>query len=230
MKKPANGFVREYLERVSWKVLDAYRPVLRGMIRGHAGVYALYKGEKLYYVGLATNLMGRVNHHLKDRHEGKWDRFSVYLTTGNELIRPLEALVLRIVDPSGNRVKGRLVGALDIAGSLKRRMEERARDEAATMLGGRYARHRRRSKAKGVKGTVVLAGLVEKRLVLRASHKGKRFRASLRRDGQISYKRKLYASPSSVAKVVAGRAVNGWSFWQYRNPKGQWVRLSELKR
>jgi len=230
MKTKANGFVREYLERVSWKLLEAYRPVIRSMIRGHAGIYALYKGEKLYYVGLATNLMGRVNHHLKDRHEGKWDRFSVYLTTGNELIRPLEALVLRVVAPSGNRVQGRLTGAQDLVRSLKRKMEERTRDEAATLLGGRFARHRRRSKAKGVKGTVVLAGLVEKRLVLRATHKGTRYRASLRRDGQISYKGKLFASPSSVAKVVAGSAVNGWSFWHYRNPKGQWVRLAELKR
>ncbi|MDZ7652844.1 MAG: hypothetical protein U5L03_09975 [Burkholderiaceae bacterium] len=28
------------------------------------------QGEKLYYVGLASNLMGRVNAHLKDRHKG----------------------------------------------------------------------------------------------------------------------------------------------------------------
>jgi hypothetical protein len=217
------------LERVSWRVLDTYRPVIRRLIRGHAGVYALYKGEKLYYVGLASNLMGRVNHHLKDRHTGKWERFSVYLTTDDDHIRPLEALVLRVVDPSGNRVKGRLRGAQDLARTLKRSIEERARDEAATLLGGRFVSHRRKSKARGAKGTLILAGLVEKRLVLRASHKGKRYRASLRRNGQISYKGKLFSSPSSVAKVILGRAANGWHFWHYRNPKGKWVRLSELK-
>ena len=229
MRKRANAFVREYLERVSWRVLDAYRPVIRRLTRGHAGVYALYKGEKLYYVGLASNLMSRVNHHLKDRHKGKWDRFSVYLTIDDDHIRPLEALVLRVVDPSGNRVKGRLKGALDLARTLKRSIEDRARDEAATLLGGRFASHRRKSKARGAKGTLILAGLVEKRLVLQASHKGKRYRAALRRNGQISYKGKLFSSPSSVAKVILGRGVNGWHFWHYRNPKGDWVRLSELK-
>jgi len=199
------------------------------MIRGHAGVYALYKGEKLYYVGLATNLMGRVNHHLKDRHEGKWDRFSVYLTNENALIRPLEALMLRVVNPPGNRVKGRLAGAHDLATSLKRKMEERARDEAAALLGGRFVLHRRRSKARGVKGSVVLAGLVEKRLVLRAKYKGQTYRAALRRDGRISYKGKLYSSPTSVARVILNSAANGWNVWHFRNPKGEWVRLAELK-
>ena len=76
-------------------MLDEYRPLLRDLIRGHAGVYALYKQDRLYYVGLASNLMGRVNNHLRDRHKGKWDRFSVYLTTTAAHIRPLEALVLR---------------------------------------------------------------------------------------------------------------------------------------
>jgi hypothetical protein len=229
MKRRENGIVGEYLERVSWKVLDRFRPILKSVIRGHAGVYALYKGEKLYYVGLASNLMGRVNHHLKDRHKAKWDRFSVYLTTADEHIRPLEALVLRIVDPSGNRVKGHLRGALDLARTLKRQMEERVRDETASLLGGRFVRHRRRSKARSVRGSVVLGGLVEKRLVLRATHKGRKYIASLRRDGQISYKGKLYSSPSRVANVILGHGANGWMFWRYRNPKGKWVRLAELK-
>jgi len=28
MKRTANSFVREYLERVSWRVLDKHRPIL----------------------------------------------------------------------------------------------------------------------------------------------------------------------------------------------------------
>lgn len=224
-----NGIVSEYLERVSWKVLEKYRPVLQSLIRGHAGVYALYKAEKLYYVGLASNLMGRVNHHLKDRHKAKWDRFSVYLTIDDDHIRPLEALVLRIVDPSGNRVKGRLGGAMDLARKLKREMEERIRDETATLLGERFVRHRRRSKMRATKGTVILKGLVEKRLVLRASYKDQAYRASLRRDGQISYKGRLFDSPSGVARSILGRAANGWNFWKYRNSKGRWVKLGSLR-
>lgn len=230
MKRTAKSFVREYLERVSWRVLEKYRPIVRDMIRGHAGIYSLYKGDKLYYVGLASNLMGRVNHHLKDRHQGKWDRFSVYLTTDDAHMRPLEALVLRVVDPSGNRVKGRLAGARDLVRPLKRQVEERAKDETASLLGGRFASHRRRSKTRDTRGSLVLAGLVDKRIALVATYKGREYKAALRRNGRISYKRKLYNSPSAVAKVILGRAANGWHFWKYRNPRGQWVRLAEIKR
>ena len=49
--------VDQHLERVSWKVMDEYPDVVRDMIRRRAGVYALYRGQKLYYVGLASNLM-----------------------------------------------------------------------------------------------------------------------------------------------------------------------------
>lgn len=47
--------------------------------------------------------MTRVNHHLKDWHKGKWDRFSVYLTNDDEHIKPLESLMLRIINPKGNK-------------------------------------------------------------------------------------------------------------------------------
>ena len=42
MKRRANRIVREYLERVSWELLERHRSVVGKMIRGHAGVYALY--------------------------------------------------------------------------------------------------------------------------------------------------------------------------------------------
>jgi hypothetical protein len=228
--KKSNGFVKGYVERISWRVLDKHRPVIKEMIRGHAGVYSLYKGERLYYVGLASNLMNRVNHHLKDRHKGEWDRFSVFLTTDNAHMRPLEALMLRVINPSGNRVRGRLSGAVDMVRQLKRKMEEYQRDETAALLGGRFVTHRRRTKTRATKGTLVLARLVERPMSLRAWHKGAEYKASLRRDGHISYKGKLYESPSSVAKVILSRAVNGWQFWHYRSTRGEWVRLAELKR
>lgn len=230
MAKRKNGFVREYLERVSWKVLEKHRATLRSMIRGHAGVYALYRGEKLYYVGLASNLMSRVNHHLRDRHQGKWDRFSVYLVVDDGHIRPIESLILRVINPSGNRVKGRLAGAKDLARLLKRQIEERAKDETASLLGGRFASRRRRAKTRGTKGTLILAGLVDKRTSLIASNKGKRFKATLRRDGRISYKKRLYDSPSAAASDAVGRNANGWHFWRYRDSRGEWVRLREMKR
>ena len=226
----ANPLVLSYFERVSWRVLDKYRPIIKLLIKGHAGVYSLYKGERLYYVGLANNLMSRVNHHLKDRHKGKWDRFSVYLTINDAHIRSLEALMLRVVSPEGNKVKGRLSGANDLVRSLARKMSEYQRDETASFLGGRFFTNRRRSKARAAKGSLVLARLVEKPMRLTATHKGIDYKASLRRDGQISYKGKLYASPSSVAKIIVKRPANGWHFWWFRNSRGEWVRLKEIRK
>jgi len=225
-----NGIVTRYFERVSWKLLEKHRPIIKDMIRGHAGIYALYKRDKLYYVGLATNMMNRVNHHLKDRHKGKWDRFSVYLTDDAEHIRLLEALLLRVINLEGNKVKGRLQGAQDMIRPLKRRMEEFQRDETASLLGGRFVRHRRRSKTRANTGTLVLARLVERPMPLKAWYKGKEFRASLRRDGHIQFKQALFDSPSAAARAAAGRGMRGWLFWHFRDSRGEWVALDNLKR
>jgi hypothetical protein len=231
MAKKPDTLVSEFLERVGGEVLanEHYRKIVASMIRGHAGVYALYKNDRLYYVGLATNLMGRVKHHLRDRHAQKWDRFSVYLTTIGDHIKPLESLLLRIVDPKGNRVKGKLPGAVDLKRTLDRMVIENQADERARLLGGTIATKRRRKKAASGKGTLVLAGCVDKRINLRAEYKGERYRATLRKDGYISSQGSLYESPTAAAKEIVGRAVNGWWFWHFR--KGQeWVRLSELRK
>ncbi len=167
-KKRSDVLVREYFERVSGKVLEEYRPVVGEMIKGHAGVYALYKNDRLYYVGLASNMMRRINQHLKDRHKGKWDGFSVYLTNASDHIRPLEALVLRIVSPAGNRTSGRLRGAEDLFRTLRREMSDRDKDNRAVLLGERAVRLRRRRKSQTAKGSRVLEGLISRHMPLRA--------------------------------------------------------------
>lgn len=225
-----NTIVREFLEQISWRVLEEYRPLIAKMIKGHGGVYALYKNDRLYYVGLASNLMARVNHHLKDRHKGKWDRFSVYLTTDNDHIRPLEALLLRIINPEGNRVRGRLQGAKNLFSPLHRMITEEQKDRTAALFGARTVRQRRRHKTRTAKGTTPLKGLLERRQTLRAKYKGREYRASLRRDGQIQYDGVLYKSPTAAARRIVRRTVNGWSFWNYRAAPRKWVPLSQLKR
>ena len=83
--------------------------------------------------------------------------------------------------------------------SLARKMYERQRDETASFLGGRYVTNRRRAKTKAAKGSLALARLVERPLRLIATYKGAEYKASLRRDGRISYKGKLYDSPLAVS-------------------------------
>jgi Restriction Enzyme Adenine Methylase Associated/Protein of unknown function (DUF2924) len=223
--------VKEYLERVGGDVLEGehFRSILAAMIRGHAGVYALYKDEKLYYVGLASNLMGRVKHHLRDRHARKWNRFSVYLTSKGEHVKPIESLLLRIVDPVGNRVKGRLPGAQDLKRELNRKVSAHQAQERARLLGDEVARKRLRRKAAAAKGSDALAGLVERRLALRVDYKGQRYLATLRKNGQVSYAGEQYESPSAAARAIVGRAANGWHFWWFKQGR-EWVRLRELRR
>jgi len=116
--------VTEHLENISWRVLEDYPQVVSDMIKRRAGVYALYKGEKLYYVGLASNLMGRLKTHLKDRHRGAWNRFSVYLTLRDEHIKELESLLLRIVNPEGNKQRGSFVKSHNLYPSLNKQITE----------------------------------------------------------------------------------------------------------
>jgi hypothetical protein len=229
--KAKDILVREYLERVGGDVLegDHYRSILAEMIRGHAGVYALCKDERLCYVGLATNLMNRVKHHLKDRHMGKWNRFSVYLTTTGDHTKPIESLLLRIINPAGNRVKGRLPGSRDLKTDFNHKVSEHQADERARLLGGALARKRRQRKTAAAKGSLVLAGSVDRRMQLRAEYKGERYAASLRKDGYVSFDGSLYSSPSAAARAVVGRAANGWRFWSFKKGR-DWVPLGDLRR
>jgi len=222
--------VLEHLESVSWRVLDEYSDVIRQIIRGRAGVYGLYRKGKLYYVGLAKNLMQRLQMHLKDRHHGAWDRFSIYVTVRSEHIKELESLILRISKPTGNKTGGKFIRSESLRSSLNRRMSEVDADRRAMIIGGSLARRRRRSKAKKGRGTKGLAGIVDRRMQLKGTYLGKEYKASLRTDGRIGCKGEVFDSPSGAAKAATGRGFNGWSFWHYRNEKGNWVRLRELRR
>jgi len=229
-KSKASDLLIAFLEQVSWRVLDEYRDIVKLMIRRKGGVYALYRQDKLYYVGLASNLMGRVNTHLKDRHRGAWDRFSVYLTSDSNHIKPLESLLLRIAKPSGNRVSGGFGRPQNMYRALHRAMSDADADRRARILGGHVARRLRRRRTRNAKGSVVLAGLVERRISLRAKSRGRVFKATLRRDGYVSFRGEKFESPSAAAAKAVGHAANGWKFWQYRVASRQWVPLGELRR
>ena len=86
------------------------------------------------------------------------------------------------------------------------------------LLVGRKAKSSSRKKrkrpherlAKRDRSQAVLAAYVEDPLKLRADHKGTTVRATVRRDGWISYDGGLYWSPSAAAQAVVGRSCNGW--------------------
>lgn len=229
MNKKSRALLQGHLENISWRVLEAYPVVVRELIRGRYGVYALYKKDRLYYVGLASNLSGRLKSHLRDRHRGAWDRFSVYLTIRSDHIKELESLLLRIINPTGNRTGGRFAKSENLFQTLNARIKGIDADRRAAILGGAVAERRRRTKARRAKGPEDLVGFAEKRVQLKGTYKGVTYRATLRRDGWIGFRRKLYESPTAAAREIVPHA-NGWWFWRFKSKDGEWVRLRTLRR
>jgi len=219
------------LEKVSGELFEAYPAAIRALIKGKSGVYALYNRDSLYYVGLASNLMGRLKAHLRDRHNGKWNRFSVYLTVHDGHMKELESLILRISTPKGNRQSGKFMASQNLRGDLNCLIKEEDDDRRANLLGGAVQRRRVRAKAQKTKGGTVLAGAFDNRKQLKGWYNEHECIATLRKDGKIRFDGELYASPSAAAKAAKGARANGWNFWHYKDPKsGDWIRLSQLKR
>lgn len=94
------------LEGISKRVFSSYSPQITQLAGEKPGIYALYKRNKLYYVGLATDLKRRIKHHLADQHGRNWDTFSLYLVHREAHLKDLEAMSIRIAKPKGNDIKG----------------------------------------------------------------------------------------------------------------------------
>ena len=229
-KRKRSALVSQYLEGISRTALAEYQPFFREQARRRNGVYALYRRKKLYYVGLARDLRGRLKTHLRDKHGESWDRFSMYLTVGDDHIKELESLVLRIVRPAGNRQGGKFAKAQNLRREFTRRVKQDAADHLSELLGVEHGRKpvvRRQQASKAV-----LAAYVSRPLSLRARYKGKILKARVLRNGVISFAGKRYQSPSMAARAALPhrRAVNGWHFWTYERAPGDWVRLKELRK
>ena len=222
--------VCQQLENISREALEQYQDIIRQYVRRRHGVYALYRRGKLYYVGLASNLKSRLGHHLKDRHQDSWDRFSVYLTIGDTHLKELEALILRIVKPSGNKVKGKFAKCEDFRKKFARDVRLRQRDELRSLLGKRIvAEKKEKSIPESKKST--LGNYITGPIRLRSTFKGKTLTARVNRGGCIHFKGEVYRSPSLAAAAACTRATcNGWTFWKYERAPGDWVSLNELRK
>ena len=222
--------VIQHLENVSWEILEQYPQIIKEMIHGKSGVYALYRQGKLYYVGLATNLRNRLTRHLKDRHHGAWDRFSVYLTAHDNIIKELESLILRIAHPTGNKTGGKFTASGNLRSSLNQKIKSHDANRRVELIGGKVKIRKLKEKASKTQGSKSLVGIVNRRITLKANYKGKVYKATLRKDGKIGFNGKQYPSPSAAGKAVVKRACNGWWFWRYKNERGEWVRLREMRK
>jgi len=127
--------VCQQLENISSEAPEEYQAIIRQYIKKRNGVYALYKGDKLYYVGLATNLRTRLKQHLRDRHKQAWDRFSVYLTIIDGHLREMESLIVRIVRPTGNKQIGGFAKCENLVKRFAKDIQAHQREEITGLLG-----------------------------------------------------------------------------------------------
>jgi GIY-YIG catalytic domain len=97
---------------------------LKQIMRDYSGVYALYNGEKLYYVGLAKDLYNRLRWHTKNKHRGRWDRFAIFRVRRVRYLKDMETLLLQIAEPPGNSLGGRLHRDADLTRVLREVLRE----------------------------------------------------------------------------------------------------------
>lgn len=231
MKKRAQ-LVCQHLENISREALEEHQDIVRQYVRARQGVYALYRKGKLYYVGLATNLRNRLKHHLKDRHGQSWDRFSVYLTVGDNHLRELEALILRTVKPKGNKQKGKFAKSQDLCRGFRRDIKRCVLAQLDGLFNEeRPSRKKHKEIVEKDGRTPALADYISGPMILKARFKGHTITARVRRDGSIRMAGKVFTSPSVAgAAACKHRTCNGWTFWKYERAPGDWVVLDALRR
>ena len=114
------ALVKGFLERKDRKGFELLLPYYRGVIGDSSGIYALYNGSKLYYVGIAKNLLNRVDWHTKDKHKDKWDRVSFFVIDKHRYSKDIETVILRIAEPKGNGTRGKFEGHYELQDKLDR--------------------------------------------------------------------------------------------------------------
>lgn len=129
-RKDARGaLIKGMSRRLPSGILNnhVFREGLRNLLRRQAGIYALYRGKKLYYVGLTKNLLGRVRWHLRDRHKGKWDHFIIFRIKKVRYLKDIETLIQHLTHAPGNRSKGKIPRDGDINRILRNVLWEHER-------------------------------------------------------------------------------------------------------
>jgi len=220
--------VTQSLEKVSKEIFRRYADKITKLIGNSPGVYALYDGPELYYVGKATDLRQRVKAHLTDRHTASWTHFSFFLVRRAEHISEIESLVIRMANPEGNRAVPSRKESKDLLKTLKTMVRKEQTAEIEILFGDSRVSQVGRRRKKGISHKGSLGGLVKWPHRIYRTYKGKEYEAVLTPAGTIKLGRRSYKSPSAAARAVTGRvAANGWDFWYIKNAKGEWIRLSD---
>ena len=132
-KRRGRKIFNEKLENIGTEIFEdkRYKNIVKNEMGNKHGIYALYdKKGNVYYVGRAENLRRRLKQHLKDKHNKKWYRFTIYFTKKKLYMEIMEEVLISIVNPDGNRqrprkiknkMKFRMIKAMEKMDSYKRK-------------------------------------------------------------------------------------------------------------
>lgn len=228
-KRISRSLVIHSLENVSKAVFRKYYSTITALVGSSPGIYALYDGNELYYVGRSADLRKRVRHHLRDRHFASWTHFSLYLVRKASHIGEIESLLVRIANPKGNRTIPRGKASSAMMKKLKTMVRERQKQEYEEMF-GIHKRGQGRVIRRTLSGKKNLKGLVSRSTPIYRTYKGKEYKAILKASGVIKIGKRSFDTPTAAAKAIVDRStVNGWRFWYIKDSNGDWVRLSDYK-
>ncbi|MFH1616780.1 MAG: GIY-YIG nuclease family protein [Planctomycetota bacterium] len=231
-KHKARAIIAGHLEKIGAKVFDDFSSVITDIIKGHQGIYALFKKDRLYYVGLARNLKGRINSHNKDRHQNKWTHFSLYIIRKEDHIKEIESLVLRIAYPKGNIVRGKLKQSKDLRPLLKSRLKDEWEKQLDGIIGSKIRPVGKIKKRKFKKSDKrPLQGYFPEGKVIYANYKGKEYKAWVYSNGRIKVNGEIFDSPSLAGLAITKkRTMNGWRFWKYKDKNRELVYIDNLRK
>ena len=233
--RKTKSIITGHLEKIGANVFDDYSSVITDLLHGQQGIYALYKKERLYYVGLASNLKSRIKAHNKDKLQNKWTHFSLYIIRKEEHIKEIESLVLRISYPKGNSVKGKLKQSKDLRPLLKNKLVEDWKNRLDGIIGGRkkVVIKSTAKKKKAGKAERPLKGLLRGFQRIYCTYRGKEHRARVLPNGVVELlpSHKRFDSPSMAGiAVIKKKTVNGWKLWKYKEKNGNLVYIDNLRK
>jgi len=76
------------------------------LIENKPGIYVLYKGPGVYYVGQSITSANRIDQHFRDRLANKWDRFSFFQVGHKKYLDDLETLLIHATKSNQGKRNG----------------------------------------------------------------------------------------------------------------------------
>lgn len=122
------SLLKGVLEGVPAESFEVIAEAITQILHGKSGVYALYKNDELYYVGLARSLRGRIHWHTRDRHAGKWNKFSIFIIEKVRYLKDIETMIIHVARPKANRTLGRIPKHWELKKILEGTISEKARE------------------------------------------------------------------------------------------------------